>query len=426
MNNDWKTGCMLQKAAFEDIILHANSDTEAEMDIGEIWFDSANDVYKGKNSQEVFQFAIQSDVDALENRMDTAETNIGDLQARMTTAEGEIDTLQGEMVTAQGDITDLQGRMTTAEGEIDTLQSDLTTLTDRVAVQTDTDGHGKMSYLKEQTTEPSPGTDEGVIYTADDGGDTVLYYKANGEVVELSRPGQAVVPGYINNPMIRRPSTSSLTVYSLVADINGVQCLANADLTITLSGTLPASGWVYLMCAKPSSGNILSAGDFSWTATEPARDAAKGGAFYSADGTQRCVGCWPTNSSNELVYGEITNGVFTFNNPVEKYNVTSPPIDTWIDLDLGMPIGEAIDVYLTVYGQAVGTYGWVTINNGYGNETVDSWRNRFVRTAAGADEVNSGWRKTDNSGVIPVVSAGGITETKIALHKIVLPDNLTR
>ena len=54
------------------------------------------------------------DIEALEGRMDTAESDIDALEGRassvegrMTTAEGEIDTLQGEMTQAQTDITNL-------------------------------------------------------------------------------------------------------------------------------------------------------------------------------------------------------------------------------------------------------------------------------------------------------------------------------
>lgn len=157
MDNTWKSGTgsvLLEKETFRDLVINNNSDSEAEMDIGEVWFDSANDVYKGKNSVEVIQFAVQSEVNAIQADLDIAE------------------------------------------GEIDTLQSDLSTLEARVAVETDTDGHGKMRYLKEQATEPSPGTDEGVLYTADDGGDTCLYYKAGSEVVELARPGHQFMPGF--------------------------------------------------------------------------------------------------------------------------------------------------------------------------------------------------------------------------------------
>ncbi len=377
MNNDWKTGCMLEKAAFEDIILHANSDTEAEMDIGEIWFDTANDVYKGKNSVEVIQFAVQSDVDALEGRMDTAEGEIdtlqsdmttaqgditalqgrmntaegeidtlqsdmttaqGDitaLQGRMNTAEGEIDNLQSDMTTAQGDITALQGRMTTAEGEIDTLQSDLSTLETRVAVETDTDGHGKMSYLKEQTTEPSPGTDEGVIYTADDGGDTVLYYKANGEVVELARPGQYVAPGYIAGMQISRASDTSITIKPGVCEIGcKLYELPNA-VTITVPVTAALYWRGINIATLPANGNVLTAANFSTVAGANVVKSSDGTHWVvSGAATQRIIGIYPAADNAVLSTFTIMQGkYYCFR---EVINDTTPPTSP-TSYNIGLP-----------------------------------------------------------------------------------------
>ncbi len=70
------------------------------------------------------------------------------------------------------------------------------TLNRLALVETDADGRGKMRFLKEQASAPTPGDNEGVLYTADDGGDTCLYYKAGMEVLKLAQPGHPFMTGY--------------------------------------------------------------------------------------------------------------------------------------------------------------------------------------------------------------------------------------
>ena len=87
----------------------------------------------------------EGDIDSLEGRMMTAESNISNevsratseenlIKSRVTTAEGDIDSLESRMMTAESNISNevsraegeenlLKGRMTTAEGDIDSLES---------------------------------------------------------------------------------------------------------------------------------------------------------------------------------------------------------------------------------------------------------------------------------------------------------------
>ena len=72
----------------------------------------------------------EGDIVALEGRMDTAESDIAALEAadvvidgRLDTAESDIVALEGRMDTAEGDIDALEGRMDTAEGDIDALEA---------------------------------------------------------------------------------------------------------------------------------------------------------------------------------------------------------------------------------------------------------------------------------------------------------------
>ena len=60
--------------------------------------------------------ALSAAVTALGGRVDTAEADIDALETRMATAESDID-------TAETDIDALEERMTTAEGKIDTLEA---------------------------------------------------------------------------------------------------------------------------------------------------------------------------------------------------------------------------------------------------------------------------------------------------------------
>ena len=60
-----------------------------------------------------------------EGKITTAEGKITSLEGRMDTAEDDIDALEGRMTTAEGKITSLEGRMDTAENDIDALEADI-------------------------------------------------------------------------------------------------------------------------------------------------------------------------------------------------------------------------------------------------------------------------------------------------------------
>lgn len=86
---------------------------------------------------------LQSDLTALTNRVRTAETNITKLQGRMTTAENDIDTLQTN-------VTNLTSRVTSAEGDIDENTSNISA--NETAINKIVNGTTKLSYLKATST----------------------------------------------------------------------------------------------------------------------------------------------------------------------------------------------------------------------------------------------------------------------------------
>lgn len=86
---------------------------------------------------------LQSDLTALTNRVSTAETNITNLQGRMTTAENDIDTLQTN-------VTNLTSRVTTAEGKIDENTTNISV--NETAINNIVNGTTKLSYLRATNT----------------------------------------------------------------------------------------------------------------------------------------------------------------------------------------------------------------------------------------------------------------------------------
>jgi len=70
---------------------------------------------------------LQDDIDALDERVTTAESNITSLQSSQST-------LQGRVTTAEGNITSLNHGLTTLENDIDTLDGRITTAEDKIEI----------------------------------------------------------------------------------------------------------------------------------------------------------------------------------------------------------------------------------------------------------------------------------------------------
>lgn len=108
------------------------------------WYITKKDSYKNNIQREVGQLfqkyaGTYTDLLFAQKKIEILENDLDALEQRVTTAEGEIDNLQSDLTaltnrvsTAETNITNLQGRMTTAENDIDTLQTNVTNLTSRV------------------------------------------------------------------------------------------------------------------------------------------------------------------------------------------------------------------------------------------------------------------------------------------------------
>jgi hypothetical protein len=70
--------------------------------------------------------ANQSDLSALDTRVDTAETNITDLTTDLAATDAAVTAVEGRVTTAEGAITALDGRVTTNEGAITALDGRVT------------------------------------------------------------------------------------------------------------------------------------------------------------------------------------------------------------------------------------------------------------------------------------------------------------
>ena len=69
----------------------------------------------------------ESDIDSIDGRLDTAESDINALDGRLDTDESDINTLGGRLDTAESNINALDGRLDTAESDIITLDGRLDT-----------------------------------------------------------------------------------------------------------------------------------------------------------------------------------------------------------------------------------------------------------------------------------------------------------
>ncbi len=95
-------------------------------------------------------------------------------------------------------------------------------------------------------------------------------------------------------------SDTTVTLFPGHVEINGFIYRVIADLTLTFAG-LGTDEKRFIMFAKPSSGNILTASNFTHTTTAPERVVTKGGGWYDiSTGLKRCVGWIPTDSSDDL------------------------------------------------------------------------------------------------------------------------------
>lgn len=298
------------------------------------------------------------------------------------------------------------------------------TLNRLALVEADSDGHGKIRYLKEQTAEPAVPDGEGALFTADNNGGTCLYYKADNKVLELVSPDRALIPGFTSNLLITRPTTTELSLAPFVAEINGRYYYLDSTATITPTGT--ASSWIYIMVQAPVSGNVLGASEITWTETIPTRDAAKGNAFYSADGAKRCIAAWKLAATGAPLAAIVENGVYNFREAESVYGNSAPPDGTLIPIDLGIPFAQSLKVYFNVYVHALTTTTYLSVLNGDSVTTADSWRCRALRLNASTPDYIATSRRTNAAGEVQVIVSGSSDSLYLAVHEIEMPSQIAR
>ena len=206
------------------------------------------------------------------------------------------------------------------------------------AVETDIDGHGKVRYLKEQSSAPTVPSDEGALYTADDGGDTVLLYRSDGESVEVARPGLGrAPPGYIAGLQISRSDTNELTVQPGAVDIEGKLYVLTSSVEIAV-GSVASLSWRALAVTPPTSGSALSSSNFSDIAISDVVKSSDGTYWHRTSYTdRRVIGLYPVASSDVLSgFATTIDGKYKVGSYYQVVNDSSPPT-TATPTDIGLP-----------------------------------------------------------------------------------------
>ncbi len=156
--------------------------------------------------------------------------------------------------------------------------------------------------FSEQAEEPACGADEGVIYTADDGGDTCLYYKAGEKVLELARPGQVPAPGYIIGMQLSEASATEITIQPGACETDGKLYVLESAVTIdVLATSLFTIRGINII--PPASGSLLSAECFQdITATPAYIQKSDDGTYWHRVGqpTRRVIGLYPAKDDAVL------------------------------------------------------------------------------------------------------------------------------
>ena len=196
---------------------------------------------------------------------------------------------------------------------------------------------GKVRYLKEQSSAPTVPTDEGALYTADDGGDTCLYYKAGSDMLELARPGQAPAPGFISGLQISRSDTNEITIQPGAMESGGKLYVLSSAVAVTV-GSVASLSWRGLVITPPSSGNALSGSNFSDIAITDVVKSSSGTYWHRSGYTdRRVIGLYPVVSSDVLSGFETTSGgKYKPSNYYQVVNDSTPPT-TATSTDIGLP-----------------------------------------------------------------------------------------
>lgn len=281
-------------------------------------------------------------------------------------------------------------------------------------------GDGAVIAIGEESARPA-GVEGFIFSNITD--DVVEVLDASGNVKYVLVKPEALA-GYISSLLITRPNTTDLTIAPFSTEINGKLCRLPTAITITPTGT--AKAWIYIMAQEPILGNVLSASDLTYTETIPTRDATKGNAFYSADGTKRCVAAWKLASTGQPLAATLKNGALEFREVEEVYTNSSPPISTWLDVDMEVPFSEALSVYFQIYGHADTATGYVAAMNGDGTLTSNSWRYTALRVAASSPNYEATERDTNSSGEVKFSCSGGLDTLQVAVHKIEMPPQIGR
>ena len=265
-------------------------------------------------------------------------------------AEAVVAELNDELAQIRADWSDIstawaliEPRVTAAEARLDAVEADLATANAALSDRLDMVEAGLVSLnnalpLAAQASAPTPGDDEGVLYTADDGGDTCLYYKAGGKVLELARPGQAPAPGYITGLTLSRASDTGITIQPGGCEISGKLYVLESAVTITVSVTAGLYWRGIQISSLPTTGNVLSASNFSHCAgTNIVRSSD--GTYWHYDGysSQRVIGLYPAADSAILSSFWITDSgeYYCYR---EMVNVSSPPTSGGTNYNVGLPV----------------------------------------------------------------------------------------
>lgn len=286
-------------------------------------------------------------------------------------------------------------------------------------VEADIDGHGKVRFLKEQSTTPTVPTDEGALYTADDGGETVLYYRADGESAEVARPGLGLAPpGYIAGLQISRSGDTAITIQPGAVEIDGKLYVLESAVTITVSVTASLYWRGIQVSSLPSAGNVLASTNFSDCAATNITKNSNGTYWqYVGYSTRRVIGMYPAVDS------AIISGFRVYG---DKYYCYTQVIDDGTPPTTSTTYG----VGLPVTSDSAGMIGhYIASANATGGGARLAISSGIVMLQAGGDYV-AGWlhlRSTDGQASFMVTSTGGTAnDFDVRLYYMDIPAGMAR
>jgi hypothetical protein len=130
----------------------------------------------------------------------------------------------------------------------------------------------------------------------------------------------------------KNPGTGNFEVGTGAIELNNVMYFLNAGLAIARPGI---ANWNFAYVNKPAAGNVLAAGQFSFSGTAPVFDNKKQG-WYDATGLKRCIGFF--KDAGAAIHGySHQGGFYRFDQP-QQYLLAGGGLGTaWRTDAVGIP-----------------------------------------------------------------------------------------